>query len=73
MSSTSRPSFLGYIIIPGKVEMDPSKVSAVAEWPSPPTRKRLQQFLGFAKTSIKSSSRLMMSPLLLEDTVGLWT
>ena len=28
--------------------MDPAKVSAVAEWPSPPTRKRLQQFLGFA-------------------------
>ena len=28
--------------------MDPSKVSAVAEWTSPPNRKRLQQFLGFA-------------------------
>ena len=40
-------SFLGYIISQGQIEMDPSKVSAVAEWPSPPTRKR-QQFLGFA-------------------------
>ena len=39
---------LGYIISQGQVEMDPSKVSAVAEWPSPSTRKRLQQFLGFA-------------------------
>ena len=41
-------SFLGYIISQGQIEMDPAKVSAVAEWPSPPTRKRLQQFLGFA-------------------------
>ena len=41
-------SFLGYIIGQGQIEMDPSKVSAVAEWPSPATRKRLQQFLGFA-------------------------
>ena len=41
-------SFLGYIIGQGQKEMDPSKVSAVAEWPSPSTRKRLQQFLGFA-------------------------
>ena len=32
-------SFLGYISFLG---------SAVAEWPSPPTRKKLQQFLGFA-------------------------
>ena len=41
-------SFLGYIISQGQIEMDPAMVSAVAEWPSPPTRKRLQQFLGFA-------------------------
>ena len=39
---------MGYIISQGQIEMDPTKVSAVAEWPSPPTRKRLQQFLGFA-------------------------
>ena len=41
-------SFLGYIISWGKVEMDPFKVSAVAEWPAPSTRKGLQQILGFA-------------------------
>ena len=41
-------SFLGYIISQGQIEMDPAKVSAVAEWPSPPTWKRLQPFLGFA-------------------------
>ena len=27
--------------------MEPSKVSAVAEWPPPSTRKKLKQFLGF--------------------------
>ena len=44
----SSVSFLGYIIGQGQIRMDPSKVSTVAEWASPPTRKRLQQFLGFA-------------------------
>ena len=44
----SSASFLGYIIGQGQIRMDPSKVSAVAEWTSPPNRKRLQQFLGFA-------------------------
>ena len=42
-------SFLGFIVAPGKVQMDPAKVSAVAEWPTPDSRKKVQQFLGFAK------------------------
>ena len=28
--------------------MDPAKISAVVEWPTPDSRKRVQQFLGFA-------------------------
>uniref|UniRef100_A0AAQ4QDM9 Gypsy retrotransposon integrase-like protein 1 n=1 Tax=Gasterosteus aculeatus aculeatus TaxID=481459 RepID=A0AAQ4QDM9_GASAC len=41
-------SFLGFIVSSGSVRMDPAKVSAVAEWPQPGTRKQLQRFLGFA-------------------------
>lgn len=41
-------SFLGFIIAPDQVKMDPSKVSAVANWPTPTNRKKVQQFLGFA-------------------------
>ena len=41
-------SFLGFIVAPGRVQMDPAKVSAVVEWPTPDSRKKVQQFLGFA-------------------------
>ena len=41
-------SFLGFIVAPRRVEMDPAKVSAVAKWPTPDSRKKVQQFLGFA-------------------------
>ncbi|KAL2096038.1 hypothetical protein ACEWY4_008186 [Coilia grayii] len=41
-------AFLGYIVAEGAIQMDPAKVSAVASWPIPATRKQLQQFLGFA-------------------------
>jgi len=39
--------YLGVIISEGQVEMDPVKVAGVAEWPTPTTKKELQQFLGF--------------------------
>uniref|UniRef100_A0A3P9M1D4 Gypsy retrotransposon integrase-like protein 1 n=1 Tax=Oryzias latipes TaxID=8090 RepID=A0A3P9M1D4_ORYLA len=44
----STVAFLGFIVSAGTVEMDPAKVSAVMDWPSPDSRKKLQQFLGFA-------------------------
>lgn len=43
----STVSFLGYVVTANKVQMDPDKVSAVANWPTPDSRKKVQQFLGF--------------------------
>lgn len=41
-------SFLGYVISPGHVKMDPEKLAAVQERLTPVNRKQLQRFLGFA-------------------------
>lgn len=43
----SELKFLGVIVGGGQVRMDPSKVAAVTEWPTPTKRKELQSFLGF--------------------------
>ena len=40
-------TFLGYVS-EDSVHMDPSKGSAVAEWPKPTDRNQVQRFLGFA-------------------------
>lgn len=44
----TKSDYLGYRISSKEIEMDPSKVSMVLEWPAPVTRKQLQSFLGFA-------------------------
>uniref|UniRef100_A0A9J8DDL7 Reverse transcriptase/retrotransposon-derived protein RNase H-like domain-containing protein n=1 Tax=Cyprinus carpio carpio TaxID=630221 RepID=A0A9J8DDL7_CYPCA len=38
----------GYIVSSEGIRMDPDKVKAVVDWPSPDSRKALQRFLGFA-------------------------
>ena len=40
-------SYLGYIISTEGVAMDPKKLSAIATWPAPTSRKELESFLGF--------------------------
>ncbi|KAI2662144.1 Transposon Tf2-9 polyprotein [Labeo rohita] len=40
--------FLGYIVSAEGMRMDPEKIKAVVDWPSPDSRKALQRFLGFA-------------------------
>uniref|UniRef100_A0A8C7X743 Gypsy retrotransposon integrase-like protein 1 n=1 Tax=Oryzias sinensis TaxID=183150 RepID=A0A8C7X743_9TELE len=40
--------FLGYIFEAGGIRPDPAKIEAVSSWEPPTTRKKLQQFLGFA-------------------------
>ncbi|CAN2390657.1 Retroviral aspartyl protease, partial [Pristimantis euphronides] len=41
-------SFLGHIIMPHSIVMDPVKVKAITDWVQPTTLKALQRFLGFA-------------------------
>ena len=45
---TTQVKFLGYIIRPTGLEMDPIKVEAVLSWRPPNTIKDLRSFLGFA-------------------------
>ena len=40
--------YLGFLISPAGVEMDPAKVKAILSWPAPTTVKQVQSFLGFA-------------------------
>ena len=44
----SSVSFLGFIVEKGQIKTDLAKVKAVADWPTPTSRKQLQRFLGFA-------------------------
>ncbi|SYW84565.1 uncharacterized protein UHO2_04504 [Ustilago hordei] len=45
---TKTVEFLGYIIKPTGIEMDPEKVRTVKEWPKPESIHDIQRFLGFA-------------------------
>ena len=42
-----RIEYLRVIVLEGWVEMDPVKVSGVAEWPTPWNKKEVQSFIGF--------------------------
>ncbi|EKD03262.1 retrotransposon nucleocapsid protein [Trichosporon asahii var. asahii CBS 8904] len=44
---TDRVEFLGFIVTPDGIEMDPGKVAGVVSWPTPTNLKELQSFLGF--------------------------
>ncbi|KAJ1599810.1 hypothetical protein NDA14_002862 [Ustilago hordei] len=45
---TKTVEFLGFIIKPTGIEMDPEKVCTVKEWPMPESIHDIQRFLGFA-------------------------
>lgn len=44
----SEIEFLGYVISPRGISMDPSKVSAITSWPPPKSVHDIQVFIGFA-------------------------
>ncbi|SNX83759.1 uncharacterized protein MEPE_02467 [Melanopsichium pennsylvanicum] len=45
---TDSVEFLGYLVSPDGLSMDPTKVSTVLEWPPPQSIRQIQVFLGFA-------------------------
>jgi hypothetical protein len=45
---SQKVDFLGYVITPEEIHMNPDKVKAIEEWPTPTTLKELQAFLGLA-------------------------
>ena len=45
---TTKTKYLGLIVTPDGIQMDPAKVTTILEWRSPLTLKDLQRFLGFA-------------------------
>lgn len=52
--------FLGFILSPAGVKMDPSRVSAIADWPTPTNHHEVQVFIGFTnfyRRFIESYSR----------------
>lgn len=48
MLHVSTVSFLDFVVSTKNIQMKHCKVSAVAEWPVPTSRKEMQRFLGFA-------------------------
>jgi len=58
---TQEVEFLGFIISPDGVKMDPRRVVAISEWPVPQTLREVQVFLGFAnfyRRFVKDYSRV---------------
>ena len=43
-----RMTFVGYMMSTDGIGMDPTKISAITEWPVPRSIKEVQSFLGFA-------------------------
>lgn len=70
--------FLGYVISPSGISMDPSKVKTVVEWRQPTNVKDVRSFLGFAnfyRRFIKDYSKvaLPLTELTKKDRVFVWT
>ena len=41
-------TFVGYMVSKEGIGMDPAKVAAILDWPTPKNIKEVQSFLGFA-------------------------
>ena len=75
---TNQTTYLGFVISPHGITMDPQKVSAVRNWQPPKTVKGLQSFLGFAnfyRRFIRNYSRIAapLTYLTRKDVPFEWT
>lgn len=73
-----RVEFLGLIVFPGGLEMDPGKTDAIKTWPPPTNVTELQSFLGFCnfyRRFIKDFSRIArpMNNLTQKTSQWRWT
>lgn len=67
--------YLGVIISQGHVEMDPSKLKAVLDWPTPKKIKHVQAFVGFAnfyKRFIQDFSKIVQPLTSLTKKEAKW-
>jgi hypothetical protein len=74
---TNKTEYLGYIISPTGIEIDPDTVRAVAEWKEPTNVKGVQSFLGFAnfyRRFIRDFSKITapLTRLVRKDTPWGW-
>ena len=46
--TTSEVEYLGMIVKPGQLAMDPVKLNSIAQWPTPSKMKDVRSFLDFA-------------------------
>ena len=74
---TTRTKYLGLIITPGGIEMDPTKVQTIKNWLPPPGLRDLQKFLGFAnfyRRFIRDFSQITapLNKLLRKDIAWSW-
>src|SRR5882672_193522 len=44
---TQKVEYLGFILEPGKISMDPKKLAGIRDWPSPKNLRQVRSFLGF--------------------------
>lgn len=44
---TQKTIFLGFEITPGEIRMEPAKIAAIREWPTPTNQKEVRMFIGF--------------------------